>query len=487
MANDIDKSAGVLLHISSLPSGMIGKDAYRFIDFLASIGASVWQTLPINMPADNSPYQCISTHAGNPDFIDLNLLVDDSLIKKDHLSRPRAEIFATAYQNCITSSKADDFIQFCKDEDFWLQDFAVYCLLREMFDQHCWNSWPDDYKHRNQQQINKLVSAHQTQLQIIQFTQYLFFTQWGSLKSYAEQHNIKLFGDIPIFVAYDSADVWAQPELFKLDEQKEMTVVAGVPPDYFSETGQRWGNPHYDWEAMAAEDFHWWITRIETQSRLFHMLRIDHFRGLEAAWEIPAEEPNAIKGSWETAPGEALLSQIKNHFPDIELIAEDLGIITDEVNALRLKFDLPGMKILQFAFNGDTQNPYLPENIEPNSITYTGTHDNDTTLGWYKTLNELDKQHVLEYFSKADQVENNNNQNIEQLDMPALLIKAAMDTQSKLVIVPMQDILSLGTEHRMNTPGTIENNWAWQFEWNALNETYINQIKKAIRHSERNN
>lgn len=484
MANDIEKSAGVLLHISSLPSGTIGKDAYRFIDFLASIGASVWQTLPINMPADNSPYQCISTHAGNPDFIDLNLLVDDALIKSDQLTCSRAQIFTIAYQAFMASNKTNDFIAFCKQEDFWLQDFAIYCLLRETFDQHCWNSWPDAYKHRNKKQLDKLVSEHTEQLQVIQFTQYLFFTQWAALKSYAEQHNIKLFGDIPIFVAYDSADVWSQPELFKLDADKEMTVVAGVPPDYFSETGQRWGNPHYNWEAMSAESFQWWLTRIETQSRLFHMIRIDHFRGLEAAWEIPAEEPNAIKGTWKTAPGEALLTQIKKHHPDIELIAEDLGIITDEVNALRLKFDLPGMKILQFAFNGDSQNPYLPENIEPNSITYTGTHDNDTTLGWYQTLNEHDKNHVLQYFSQSEQ-ENKDNQEAE-LDMPDLLIKAAMGTASKLVIIPMQDILALGTEYRMNTPGTIENNWAWRFEWETLNDAHIQQTTEAIKLGNRN-
>ncbi len=474
---DRNRSAGVLLHISSLPSASLGKDAYRFIDFLSSTGASVWQTLPINMPADNSPYQCISTHAGNPDFICLTQLVEAALITDEQKQLPRPEVFKLAYQQFKQSAQWDNFTRFCEDESFWLQDFSIYLLLREMFEQQCWNTWPDAYKHRHQHDLEQLMVEHQEQLQVIQFTQFLFLQQWAALKNYAEQKQIKLFGDIPIFVAYDSADVWSQPALFKLNDAKEMTVVAGVPPDYFSETGQRWGNPHYNWEAMQAEQFNWWLTRIETQSRLFHLLRIDHFRGLEAAWEIPAEEPNAIKGEWVTAPGHALLESITTHFPDIELIAEDLGIITEEVDAIRLAFDLPGMKILQFAFDGNDTNPYLPKNIEENSIAYTGTHDNDTTVGWYQALNDEGLDHVNSYYSQTKQGSPPN--------MPYALIHTAMQTNAKLVIIPMQDILALDTHHRMNTPGTVENNWQWRFEWDQVNADHIHQFSETIKQSKR--
>jgi len=363
-------------------------------------------------------------------------------------------------------------------EASWLHDFSTYLLLRETHQQQCWNTWPAPYKHRQERPLNQLIADNEARLQSIQFTQYLFFKQWAALKQYAEKNNIKLFGDIPIFVAYDSADVWAQPELFKLDEDREMTVVAGVPPDYFSETGQRWGNPHYNWEAMQANQFNWWLARVETQNRLFHMIRIDHFRGLEAAWEIPAEEPNAIKGKWAPAPGHALLESITKHFPDIALVAEDLGIITDEVNTMRLAFDLPGMKILQFAFDGDDSNPYLPKNIEENSITYTGTHDNDTTLGWYNALNDEGLAHLEHYYSQTKQS--------SQPDMPYALINTAMLSPAKLVIIPMQDILALDSDHRMNTPGTAEGNWQWRFTWDQLNATHIHQFAESIKQSHRN-
>ncbi len=471
------KLAGVLLHISSLPKGNIGVDAYRFIDFLASTGANVWQTLPINMPADNSPYQCISTHAGNPAFIDYEQLIDHGLLNTDEINLDSRQRLGIAYQNFIDSHSTVAFTIFCEFNQFWLQDFAIYLLLRKLYNFSCWNTWPNEYKHRDQASLNLLKTEHAQALEVIKFTQYLFFMQWDKLKSYAEENQIKLFGDIPIFVAYDSADVGAEPHLFKLDENKEMTVVAGVPPDYFSETGQRWGNPHYDWPAMEKDQFSWWLTRIETQTRLFHMLRIDHFRGLEAAWEIPAEEPNAIKGKWVNAPGDALLASIQTRFPDIELIAEDLGEITEEVNALRLKYALPGMKILHFAFGGDNDNPYLPHNIEENSVTYTGTHDNDTTLGWYQSLDTEQQQNFETYLKQTG---------IEKLvAMPFTLIEMAFNTTSNLVIIPMQDILELDTEHRMNVPGTIEGNWQWRFDWSQLNSKQIHQFSEAIYTADR--
>jgi 4-alpha-glucanotransferase len=472
------RSAGVLLHISSLPSGNIGADAYKFIDFLASIGASVWQTLPINMPANDSPYQCISTHAGNPNYICYKKLIDDGLLNADEANLTSERIFEIAYERFLTDHPTAEFNEFCESEHFWLDDFAIYLLLRKQFDYSCWNTWPDIFKHREKDSLNQFSSDHAHALEVVKFTQYLFFTQWAKLKEYAKQKKVQLFGDIPIFVAYDSADVWAQPYLFKLDKNKEMTVVAGVPPDYFSETGQRWGNPHYDWQEMEKNHFIWWLSRIETLTHLFDMVRIDHFRGLEAAWEIPANEPNAIKGTWVKAPGDALLATIQVHFPDIQLIAEDLGIITNEVNALRLKYGLPGMKILQFAFSGEDNNPYLPHNIEENSVTYTGTHDNDTTLGWYQSINENERHQLEAYLDNADEK--------KPIVMPFTLIDVALKTKSQLVIIPMQDVLELGTEHRMNVPGTTEGNWQWHFNWDQLNESRVNQFAEAIRQCGRN-
>lgn len=471
------RSAGILLHISSLPSGTIGSDAYRFIDFLASIGANVWQTLPINMPADNSPYQCLSTHAGNPDFICFNQLIIDGLLLADELDLTREQAFKLAYGRFTANHPTETFNIFCKSEQFWLEDFATYLLLRKQFGFTCWNTWPDPFKNQEASALEQFKLDHHNAIEVIKFTQYLFYTQWGQLKSYANKKRVKLFGDIPIFVAYDSADVWSQPYLFKLDTNKEMSVVAGVPPDYFSETGQRWGNPHYDWHTMSKNQFSWWVARIATQARLFDMVRIDHFRGLESAWEIPTEEPNAIKGVWVKAPGDALLNSIKTKFPDVELIAEDLGIITDEVNELRLKHTLPGMKILQFAFGGEDDNPYLPHNIEENSVTYTGTHDNDTTVGWYRSISENERKNIAEYINQAD--EN------EAVKMPLALIEMAFASRSKLAIIPMQDILELDSAHRMNVPGTIEGNWQWQFQWEELNAKQVLQLSEAIKQSGR--
>lgn len=478
MQNNASKrSVGVLLHISSLPSGNLGADAYRFIDLLANMGASIWQTLPINMPTDDSPYQCISTHAGNPNFISLDQLVEGNLLKENEAHAITNDVMGIAYSRYCAIHPLDDFKRFCELHQFWLNDFSLFLLLRKKFNHTCWNTWPDEYKHRYHDQLEKLKIEEATALEVVKFTQFLFFAQWAKLKNYAEKSNIRLFGDIPIFVAYDSADVWAQPHLFKLDNQKEMSVVAGVPPDYFSETGQRWGNPHYNWSAMEESHFQWWLNRIKTQTELFDMIRIDHFRGLESAWEIPAEEPNAIKGEWVSAPGDMLLDSIIAHFPEIQLIAEDLGIITDEVNALRLQYALPGMKILHFAFSGENDNPYLPEHIEENSVTYTGTHDNDTTLGWYHSISDGERQHFETYLH--EHYEN------KTISMPLILIEMALNTRSKYVVIPMQDILELGTESRMNIPGTIENNWQWRFEWKELTDQHISQFSESIKHANR--
>jgi 4-alpha-glucanotransferase len=478
------RCAGVLLHISSLPSafytGDLGASAYQFVDFLHQIGARVWQTLPINMPhADNSPYQCLSAHAGNPDFISLETLQAEGLLSKEDVSgllTSKTALLVKAYAKHLAQADKraqQQFGAFCKNQSDWLDDFALFLALREKFNQAGWSTWPALYKNRDKKTLKHAQVELAEQIVAIKFTQYVFFKQWHQLKQYAKSQQVALFGDIPIFVAYDSADVWAQPHLFKLDEDKNMTVVAGVPPDYFSETGQRWGNPHYNWEAMAADHFAWWVSRMATQSALFDIVRIDHFRGLEAAWEIPANEETAINGTWVLAPGDALLAAVMQAQPDINLVAEDLGIITVEVDALRNKYNMPGMKILQFAFSGTSDNPYLPQHITPNSVVYTGTHDNDTTLGWYDALDEQQREHVHAYLY-ATHAEDYTPK------MPNDLIDMALATQANLAIIPMQDILQLDGEHRMNTPGTATGNWHWRFSWQQLRPEQVANISVAI-------
>lgn len=466
------------MHVSSLPSGDLGPDAYRYLDFLKSIDFSIWQTLPLNMTHDDgSPYQCLSAHAGNPNFISLTQIVQDGwLSQKDLLETnlTRNDLFKKAFNNFRKKkSSFREFEAFC-EKTKWLDDFSMFLVIRGIFKQTSWNEWPEAYKNRDIETLNVIRNVHESELSNIKFTQFLFFKQWHDIKSYANGKNIYLFGDIPIFVAYDSADVWAQPEIFKLDANKEMTVVAGVPPDYFSETGQRWGNPHYNWEAMESDGFAWWLDRMETQHALFDLVRIDHFRGLEAAWEIPSSESTAINGEWVLAPGEALLTAISNRFPDIALVAEDLGIITDEVNALREKFLLPGMKILQFAFDGSEDNPYLPERITKNSVVYTGTHDNDTTLGWYEGLSTEQRKPLHDYL-KSDQP-----------DMPFELVELALSTTANLVVIPMQDLLELDSDCRMNVPGTISGNWKWRFDWEQMSNISWQRIKDSVVQSERN-
>lgn len=499
-----ERRAGVLLHISSLPSayytGDLGAEAYKFVDFLQQVGASVWQTLPINMPhADNSPYQCLSAHAGNPDFISLEALQAQGLLTKQDLTglitdkTPLLAKAFSAYASQADTKECTDFMNFCDKQADWLHDFALFLALRTKFNQAGWNNWPELYKKRDIPTLRQAREELAHEIAVIKFTQYVFFTQWMALKKYANEKGVALFGDIPIFVAYDSADVWSQPHLFKLDAEQNMTVVAGVPPDYFSATGQRWGNPHYNWEVMAKKKFSWWVARLATQSELFDIVRIDHFRGLEAAWEIPANEDTAMNGQWVTAPGDALLAAVKAALPKLDLVAEDLGIITPEVDQLRKRYQLPGMKILQFAFSGQSDNPYLPENIEADSVAYTGTHDNDTTVGWFNAMDQGQQEHLLAYLREHGEQRGGEQADNEQEHAPGLvpnvpnaLIELAMASKANLAIVPMQDILALDTTHRMNTPGTASGNWHWRFNWQQLTpelkDFFTNVISRTGRH-----
>ncbi len=479
------RRAGILLHITSLPgagaNGELGQEAYNFVNFLHAAGITVWQTLPLGMThADSSPYQCLSAHAGSPALISIDRLVSQGWLQ---LSENCEECLGTpnfnksclitkafyGFQERAGQQDKEQFLHFCQEQAFWLDDFALFVVLRNEFNQQCWNQWPEHYKERDAKAIKEARQRLKAEIDGIKFEQYVFFRQWLELRAYAAQRGVLMFGDIPIFVSYDSADVWANREVFKLDEAGEMLVVAGVPPDYFSATGQRWGNPHYDWHYLKKTRFLWWIERMQTQRELFDIIRIDHFRGLEAAWEIPASEDTAINGQWVKAPGKALLKAINGELGPIPLVAEDLGIITPEVEELRDEFHLPGMKILQFAFGGNSDNPYLPDNYEKNCVVYTGTHDNDTTLGWSLTLSDGEKDYIYEYLGRPS------------VSLHCALIQAALASVANLAVIPMQDILELGSEHRMNTPGTTEGNWRWRFSWDQLSAERAARLGHLIR------
>jgi len=484
------RRAGILLHITSLPGagaqGDLGQDAYDFVNFLHHSGITVWQTLPLGMThADGSPYQCLSAHAGNPLLISIDWLVKRGWLQ---LSENCEECQGTARFNksCLVAKAfngflehaepedKDDFEDFCQKKAFWLEDFSLFIALRHEYNLQCWNQWPEFFKEREANAIKDTRRRLKSQIDTIKFEQYVFFRQWMALKKYANERGVLLFGDIPIFVSYDSSDVWANREVFKLDDSGEMSVVAGVPPDYFSETGQRWGNPHYNWAYLKKTGFNWWIDRMHTQLEQFDILRIDHFRGLEAAWEIPAEEPTAQIGQWVKAPGKTLLNAIKAELGSIPLVAEDLGIITPEVEELRDEFNLPGMKILQFAFGSGPDNPYLPDHYEKNCVVYTGTHDNDTTLGWSQSINDYERTHVYDYLGNPS------------MSLHCALVQAALASVANLAVIPMQDILELGSEHRMNTPGTTVGNWAWRFQWHQLSSERAGRLAYLVRLFNRN-
>ena len=483
MPSILDKRrAGVLLHITSLPGdgavGGLGQEAYHFINFLHETGITVWQTLPLVVThSDHSPYQSLSAHACNPDLIDISWIYRKGWLDFDDIDpinsrvKSRQDLLARAFDGFKASADKKEKLSFetyCKDKSYWLDDYSLFMALREQFSQQCWNQWPEELKNRNPAAIEEASDLLKNQIAATKFQQYLFYCQWCELKDYAAEHGILLFGDIPIFVSYDSADVWVYRDVFKLNERGEMTVVAGVPPDYFSATGQRWGNPHYNWHYLENSGFAWWLDRMRTQLELFDILRIDHFRGLEAAWEIPSHEDTAMHGEWVRAPGRGLLQAIENEFGHIPLVAEDLGIITREVEELRDDFDLPGMKILQFAFGDGPENPYLPNNYTPNCVVYTGTHDNDTTNGWAEKLRDDERARIYDYLGHP------------QLPLTTALTHAAFGSVAHLAVIPMQDVLELDSGHRMNTPGTVEGNWLWRFQWDQVTSEHADRLRHQV-------
>lgn len=452
----------MLLHPTSLPGiagqGSLGPAARRFVDLLETCGFSVWQTLPLGPThSDWSPYQCLSVHAGNTrlvsreDLVSRGWLDASALASGDSLQQARA-----GFDREADPAEKQAFADFREQHAGWLDNYALYQAIRLVHDHKPWPDWPAPLRNRHTPALARFRKSCADSIEQICFEEFLFFTQWHALRDYAHQHGVLLFGDIPIFVAHDSADVWSNRELFSTDDQGNPDVVAGVPPDYFSETGQRWGNPLYRWDRLAADDFNWWLERVRSQLELFDIIRLDHFRGFQQYWEIPAQEETAINGHWVDAPGAALFERLAAEFGELPLVAEDLGTITPEVEAMRLRFGLPGMKILQFAFDGGPDNQYLPHNHEPHSVVYTGTHDNDTTLGWYEARDRDGKQDVLDYLGNPPD------------PMPWPVIRAAFASVARLAIVPFQDILALGSEHRMNTPGTTKGNWQWQFDWQEV-------------------
>lgn len=443
------RRAGVLLHVTSLPSGRLDDDALRWLDFMAAAGLSVWQVLPLVIPdASGSPYQSASAFASNPGLL-------------PHPDAP------------VRQSEFDDYYV---QHAHWLDDFALFQVLKQRFDQQSWAAWPDAFRHRDEAALREVRASAMTEITTIMQQQFRLDRAWQRIRDHAAGLGISLFGDIPIFIAYDSVDTWAEPENFLLDAEGRPTYVTGVPPDYFAEFGQRWGNPHYRWERMQQEGFVWWISRMQRQFELFDLVRIDHFRGLVGVWMIAADCETAVDGVWQKTPGDALLATLQARFPNMPIVAEDLGVITEEVRQLRRKYHLPGMSVLQFAFDHFADNPHKPANITPDTVAYTGTHDNDTCVGWFSGLQAHERSFVYEVLG-VDPTD----------DIARLMIETALRSDADLAIAPLQDFLGLGSEARMNTPGVTQGNWRWRFEWDMLNKTLSEQIRSMITASGRLN
>ncbi len=475
----LPRSSGILLHPTSLPGphgiGDLGPEAYRFVDWLAAAGQSVWQILPLGPTGfGDSPYSAFSAFAGNPLLVSLERLVEAGDLEPSDIAgidMPEGEAHFGYVQGCkgrllhraalrfrasASPERQEGFERFCAAQATWLPDYALFQALRRHLGEGPWQGWPAEIRRREPAALRHLGAELAEGVFQQQYAQFAFFEQWLALKDYANGLGISLFGDIPIFVALDSAEVWAHPELFHLDPQGQPTQVAGVPPDYFSATGQLWGNPLYRWEALAKDGYAWWLNRIRWNLTLADLVRIDHFRGFEACWAIPAGETTAVNGRWIPVPGAELLAALQRMIPEAPLVAEDLGVITPEVEALRERFALPGMKILHFAFDSGPDNPYLPHNLPRRCVVYTGTHDNDTTLGWWEGLDRPARDSIRAYLGTPGG------------DIPWELNRAALSTVADLCILPLQDVLGLGGGARMNLPGRPGGNWGWRFLPGAL-------------------
>ena len=492
------RSSGVLLHPTSLPGafgiGDLGPEGYKFIDFLVKAGQSLWQVLPLGPTGyGDSPYACYSAFAGNTLLISPERLVSEGLLdsapsldtKKHRIDFGEAhkfkeEILRKAYKQYLKTTDTalrSAFETFAQEQAHWLEDYALFRALKDANGGVAWNEWEPALVRRAPAAIERAQEQLREEVEAQMFYQFLFFRQWFALKTYANEHGVRIVGDLPIFVAQDSADVWTNPDQFKLDKNGKPIVVAGVPPDYFSSTGQLWGNPLYNWERMQTDGFKWWIERVRATLTVVDIARVDHFRGFAACWEIPGGDKTAERGQWVEAPGRELFTAIRKTLGELPIIAEDLGVITPDVVALREEFGFPGMRILQFGFGSDSKNIDLPHNYVPNVVAYTGTHDNDTTVGWFESVAgegstrtakqiEREREFCLNYLNtKGDEIHWD-------------FIRTVLASVANTAIVPLQDLLGLGTEARMNLPNSTEGNWAWRCASGALTDEIAARLKQ---------
>lgn len=491
------RGAGILMHITSLPSafgiGDIGKEAFHFVDFLKKSKQKYWQLLPLNPITESqsfSPYSALSSMAGNVLLISPESLMDEGLLSEEELKaelpsgtkkvdyaaveQHKGLLLDRAYENFVSKGADGDFQTFCSKESFWLDDFALFTLLKNQYEQKPWNEWPAEFRKRKASAISKLVNTETEALTKIKWQQYIFFKQFAALREYAHAHRVQLIGDLPFYISYDSVDVWAHPQLFQLDEEGNNAGIAGVPPDYFNEDGQLWGMPVYRWDMMAKEGYAWWKQRLKKNMELFDLLRLDHFRAFASYWEVPAGEETAINGSWKKGPGAEFFEVMREELGNLPFIAEDLGDIDDDVYVLRDSFEMPGMKVLQFAFGDDMPcSVHIPHRYDTeNCIVYTGTHDNTTTKGWFKSESTKENKRNLEcYIGKP----------VTAANVHYALIRLAFASVAKLAIIPVQDVLGLGKKARMNTPSSIENNWAWRLAPGQLKEEHGKMLGELSR------
>ncbi|AUB36827.1 malQ, 4-alpha-glucanotransferase [Nostoc flagelliforme CCNUN1] len=489
------RSSGILLHPTSFPSrfgvGDLGLEAYRFIDFLKDTHQQYWQVLPLGPTGyGNSPYMCYSAMAGNPLLVSPEKLRDEGLLtEEDFANLPGFPVEKVDFDQVVpikigllkkacenfkvnaTDIQKNEFAGFCDSKAYWLDNYALFMALKDAHNGASWHTWEAEFVKREPEALAQVESRLNEDIFYYKFVQFEFFRQWSDLKSYANMRGIDIIGDIPIYVSHDSADVWAHPDIFCLDEETGVAAqMAGVPPDYFSATGQLWGNPVYNWEELQKQDFKWWVQRFEAMLDYVDIIRIDHFRGFEAYWSVAKGEETAMNGKWVEAPGDAFFEAIREKLGKLPVLAEDLGVITPEVEALRDKYEFPGMKVLQFAFGSDPGNPFLPFNYPRNAVVYTGTHDNDTTVGWFNSASDYEKQNLLLYLGCVSP---------EGIHWD--LIRLALSSIANQAIIPLQDVLGLGNEARMNFPSTAEGNWGWRYQAEALRDELRDRLKVLTR------
>lgn len=488
-----ERASGLLLHISSLPSkygiGDFGPSAYKFCDILKECGQSYWQILPLNPTLTvlgNSPYNSISAFALNTLFISPEELLSEGLLTMEEVEKSYVEensrvdyelvtknkeaLLRVAFERFLQRLNKEEFEKFSYENRFWLEDYALFVVLKKLNGGRTWNSWSEEYKLRDRIAIDKFYSQFYKEIEFEKFKQFIAIKQWKKLKEYCNRSNVKIIGDIPIYVNYDSVDVWTNPEIFKLNTDRTPQAVAGVPPDYFSKTGQLWGNPVYDWEVLKNSGFEWWLNRITYNFELFDLIRIDHFRGFIAYWEVPYGEKTAVNGRWVKVPYKEFFNRLLGKYPELPIIAEDLGFITEDVRQVLKEYSLPGMKVLQFAFGDhNPHNPFLPHNHEPNYIVYTGTHDNNTTKGWFEEEVDVKTKAFMEKYVGRKIVDGE--------EAVEVLITLAMMSVSRLCIIPVQDLLKLNSDARMNTPSKTTGNWEWKLKEGEFSQETKEELK----------